>query len=115
MQNDKEQLNILWTSDNKEVALNMLLMYAYNAIKRKWWKEINIIIWGPSVKLVSEDLDIQNELLVLKSLNINFFACKECAKLYGLEKKLTDLGIEIRDMGMPLSRHIKNGRNLLTI
>ena len=49
--NDK--LNILWTTDNKDTIFNMLAMYTLNSKKRGWWQEVNVILWGASVKLAA--------------------------------------------------------------
>jgi len=54
-----DKLIVLWTSGDKEVALNIIFMYTLNAKKRNWWKEVCLIIWGPSSKLLSEDLELQ--------------------------------------------------------
>lgn len=54
-----EKLNILWTTSEKDVAKNMLSMYAINSMKKGWWEKVNLIIWGGSAKLISEDAEIQ--------------------------------------------------------
>ncbi|MDR3266761.1 MAG: hypothetical protein LBT24_04230 [Tannerella sp.] len=41
-----DEIHVLWTTDNKITALNMLALYVLNAKNRDWWKEINVIIWG---------------------------------------------------------------------
>ena len=59
--NDK--LNILWTTDNKDTIFNMLAMYTLNSKKRGWWQEVNVILWGASVKLAAQDTQVQTEIL----------------------------------------------------
>ena len=54
-----EKSNILWTTSEKDVAKNMLSMYAINSMKKGWWEKVNLIIWGGSAKLISEDAEIQ--------------------------------------------------------
>ena len=51
---EKEELVVLWTSGDPEVATKMLFMYTYNAKKFGWWDKITLIVWGPSAKLLSE-------------------------------------------------------------
>jgi hypothetical protein len=55
-------LNILWTSDNKDTAINMIAMYAINAKKERWWQHVNVIIWGASAKLVAHDNQVKQKL-----------------------------------------------------
>ena len=46
-----ENLVIVWTSGDIEVAENMVYMYTLNAKKHNWWKEIVFIITLSSRKL----------------------------------------------------------------
>ena len=52
---DSSKLFVLWTSGDREVALKMVFMYTYNAKKYGWWKDITLVVWGPSAKLLSGD------------------------------------------------------------
>jgi hypothetical protein len=56
-----DKINILWTTGDKTTVLTMLAIYILNAKSRGWWKEINIIIWGASAKLVAEDTQVQTK------------------------------------------------------
>lgn len=66
-----DKLNILWTSDDKETFLNMLSMYSINSKKRGWWKNVNVIIWGTSVKLSGNDTQVQTELMEMLQSGIS--------------------------------------------
>ena len=57
-----EKLMILWVTRDKEAALNMLIMYATNAMLKHWWEEVTVVIWGPSMRLAVEDPDIQYQI-----------------------------------------------------
>ncbi|MGO1653075.1 DsrE family protein, partial [Senegalia sp. (in: firmicutes)] len=84
--NDK--LVILWTSRDREVALNMVFMYALNAKIHNWWKDLTLIIWGPSSKLLSEDEELQDYISKMKEEGIDIVACKACSNNYGVTEKL---------------------------
>ena len=60
-----KKLNILWTTTNKDTIINMISMYSVNAIKYGWWNEVNIIVWGGSAKLINEDKEIQEEVVIV--------------------------------------------------
>ncbi len=47
-----EKLVVLWTSGDKEVAEKMVLMYTFNSKRFDWWKDITLVVWGPSQKSV---------------------------------------------------------------
>ena len=61
-----DQLLIVWTSGDPDVAHKMVFMYANNAQKNGWWDQVTLLIWGPSAKLSSEDKDIQASLKEMK-------------------------------------------------
>ncbi|NLY36317.1 MAG: DsrE family protein, partial [Tissierellia bacterium] len=48
----ENKVTILWTSGDPITAEFMVFMYAENSLIRKWWEEVEIIVWGASTKLV---------------------------------------------------------------
>lgn len=114
MSKNEEKLVVLWTSRDKEVALNMVFIYTLNAKLRNWWKEIHLIVWGLSSQLVSEDRRLQEEVEKIKGAGVVLEACKACADRYGVSEKFIELGIDVEYMGEPLTEYIKEGRSVIT-
>lgn len=104
-----DKLTILWTTEDEETALNMLLMYALKSNMNKWWKECNVITWGPSNKLVCRSRDVQLMIRQIQEAGAKFYACRRCAESYGLVEELESLGIEVKLMGEPLTNYLQNG------
>lgn len=111
---DSEKLVILWTSGDKEVAEKMVFMYTINSKRFEWWKDITLVVWGPSAKLLSEDADLQESIKAVLEQGTAVKACKGCADMYGVSDKLTELGVEVKYMG-ELTDYIKEGRHILTL
>lgn len=103
----KEKLVVVWTSGDREVALKMVFMYVYSAKKYGWWKDITLLVWGPSSKLLSEDDELQDYIKEMDEIGVNLLACKGCADLYGVSEKLTELGLTVRYTGTDLTAFIK--------
>lgn len=114
MNENNSRVMIIWTTDNKETALNTVFMYAKNAVLYNWLDEVELIIWGPSSRLTVEDEDIQEELKVMANVGVKIKACVACASRYGVKEKLRELGFEVIPMGPVLSEEIKSGRTILT-
>jgi hypothetical protein len=110
-----DKLNILWTTDNKDTVLHMLVMYATNSRLNGWWQKVNLIIWGASAKLVGTDTQIQAEVLEMLNHGITIEACKACTDNLGVTDKLTALGVNVRYMGEALTDYLKSGEKMLTI
>lgn len=110
---DKDQLVVVWTSGDVEVAIKMVYMYTYNAKKYGWWKDITFVIWGPSSKLLSENTELQDYIKKMKEEGIVLEACKACADMYGVSDKLTKLGVDVKYMGQVLTDYILN-RHVIT-
>ena len=102
------KLAVVWTSGDRDVALKMVFMYTFHAKKRGWWKDIQLIVWGPSSNLVSEDREIQDYIKKMKDEGVEIVACKACADSYGVSGKLEELGIEVKYMGVPLTELLKS-------
>ena len=111
---NEDSLVVLWTSGDREVALNMVFMYALNSKLKNWWSEVRLIVWGPSAKLLSEDQDLQNKIRELEQAGVILEACKRCSDNYGVSKKLEELGIEVKYMGEPLTAYLKQGKRVIT-
>jgi len=105
---------IVWTSGDREVALKMVFMYTYNCQKRKWMDKVRLLVWGASTKLLSEDKELQEEIKKIKETGVELWACKGCADLYGVSKKLESLGIDVHYTGKELADMQKNGWYVLT-
>jgi len=114
--NEKEinQLIVLWTSQDREVAQNMVFMYTLNSKLQGWWDKVKLIVWGPSAKLLSTDIEQQSELKKLKEAGVKLQACKACADRYDVAGKLMDMGIEVIYMGLPLTEYIQGNSSIIT-
>ena len=104
-----DELVVLWMSGDREVALKMVFMYTLNSKRFKWgWKNVTLVLWGPSSKLLSTDTDLQKYLSRMKEAGVKLLACKKCADLYGVSDHLRQLGIEVKYMGKPLTEYLRN-------
>lgn len=101
-------LAIVWTSADPDVAHRMTLMYTNASKKNKWFEEVELIVWGPSQKLLVDDEAIQREIAKLKDAGVTVRACLACADMYGIAEDLRALGLEVIYMGEPLSDFIKS-------
>lgn len=110
-----EKLNILWTNSDPITSENMVFMYSINSLKRGWWKEITLLIWGSTAKLVGEDEHIQEKVKEALEEGMHVSACKACADQLGYTQELEELGIEVKYWGEPLTRIIKDQSHLIVI
>lgn len=103
-----EKLAVLWTSGDPNVAHKVCFMYTHNAKRSNWFGEVQLIVWGPSSKLLSEDKSLQDAVKSMMGDGVDVKACKACADSYGVSDKLASLGIEVRYMGVPLTQILKS-------
>lgn len=111
---ESSKLLVLWTSGDRDVALNMVFMYSYNAKKYEWWDTIRLIVWGPCAKLLAEDEELQQEVKKIKTAGIELFACKACSDRYEVSDKLQELGINVKYIGQDFTTMLKNDWEILT-
>ncbi len=115
MEDNSNKLVVLWTSGDPDVAEKMAFMYTLNAKKQGWFDEVVLIVWGPSAKLLSENEMLQDYLKKMQDAGVKTEACLYCAKMYGVDKKLAGLGIDVKGMGTPLSNYLKDGWQTLSL
>jgi hypothetical protein len=118
-QNEKEsnapdKLVVVWTSDDPYVAERVALMYTHAAKTQGWFTDVTLIIWGPSAKLTSENLKIQEKLKAMQNDGVVIEACIACATAYNVVDDLKKLGFDVKGMGKPLTDYLKSGAKVLT-
>ena len=114
MEDNSNKLAVLWTSGDVDVAEKMCFMYTYNAKKQGWFDEVVLIVWGPSAKLLSENAKLQEKLKEMQEIGIRTEACVVCARMYGVDDDLREMGIDVKGMGGTLSDYLKNRYQILT-
>jgi hypothetical protein len=117
MENENKQakLAVLWTSADREVALKMVFMYTYNAKLKGWWDDVTLIIWGPSSKLLSKDIELQEYVKKAQKIGVKVQACRACSDMYEVTENLEALDIEVIYMGEPLTKYLKEGWKVITL
>jgi hypothetical protein len=104
-----DELVVLWTSGDREVTLKMAFMYTLNSKRFKWgWKNVTLVVWGPSSKLLAADKELQEHIVDMKEAGVKLQACKKCSDMYGVSDDLRRLGIEVKYMGKPLTDYLRD-------
>lgn len=112
---EKDNLLVLWTNDNKETALNMVLIYAYNARVRGWWKNVALLVWGSSARLAATDEEVQSMVRIMADAGIRVFFCKKCLENLGMVDEIEAMGYEVFYVGEEFTRLIKEGWKVLSL
>jgi len=115
MEDNSNKLVVLWTSGDPDVAEKMGFMYTYNAKKQGWFDEVVLIVWGPSAKLLSENKMLQDYVKKMQGAGVIVEACMACARMYEVDEKLAEMGIDVKGMGIPLTNYLKEGWQTLTL
>ena len=110
-----KKLLIHWTSDNYDTAVNMVLLYAYNAKKKGLWDEITLLIWGASQNLVRDHEEIASQLKSLQEVGVRIIACQHCAKAQETRKALNSCDIEVFSTGVFLTEWLQSGKAVLAV
>ena len=104
---------ILSTAD-REVALEVGLIYPLNAAKNKWMDEVKVIFFGPSEKVAAYDSEVQGRIKELQSYGVEVIACKWCADRMKITTILEEAGIQVVGVGPVISQLLKDGWVSLT-
>jgi len=113
MSNNK--MNILWTNADPITSELMVLMYAKASMHYGFWEEVQVIIWGATAKLVSENTKIQKLIADAQEAGVTFTACQACVESLGVQDNLRALDIEIKYWGEPLTEILKSNEKFISI
>ncbi|XPV69003.1 MAG: DsrE family protein [Halarcobacter sp.] len=111
----QKEVKILWTTDNKETAEHMVLLYAHNAKLKGWMEEVTVLVWGASQKLINEDKEIQEKVKLMIADGVKVVACLKCADNMDIKDGLTACNIDVFYTGEFLSDWIKSGDTIISV
>ena len=109
-----DTLVVIWSSGDPEVAEKACFMYASAARKNKWFDEVILIVWGPSEKLLSENQNLKEKVAAMQKDGIIVQACVSCSNMYGVTDQLKVCEIDVRRMGVPLTKYLKRGYKIIS-
>ena len=96
-------------SGDREVALEVGLVYPLNAAKKGWMDEVKVIFFGPSEKVVANDAEVQARVKEVLEQGVEVLACKWCSDRMGITEKLEAVGIKVEYVGSIISDLLKEG------
>jgi hypothetical protein len=109
-----DTLVVLWSSGDPEVAEKACLMYASAAKKRNWFKEVILVVWGPSEKLLAENQTLKDKIASMKKDGVIVEACVACSNMYDVTNQLKVCEVDVKGMGVPLTRYLKRGYRVVS-
>lgn len=104
----KDNLLIVWTNGDIEVANKFPLLYSSVILDRGYWKTAHLMLWGPSIKLAKENKQIQEQLLKIQNTGVKMSACIVYVEDYDATSILNELNIEITHTGELLTKALKD-------
>jgi len=104
----KNNLLIVWSNGDKEVANKFPLLYSSVILEREYWKKAHLMLWGPSILLAKKNKKIQQQLLEIQATGVKMSACIVCVEDYKAVKKLEKLNIKIKHTGVLLTKALKS-------
>jgi hypothetical protein len=109
-----DTLVVLWSSGDTEVAEKACLMYTSAAKKFKWFNEVILVVWGPSEKLLAENAVLKGKVSALEKAGVIVQACIACSNMYGVTDTLKVCQVDVKGMGVPLTKYLKRGYRVVS-
>lgn len=109
-----DTLVVVWSSGDPEVAEKACLMYANAAKKYKWFSEVIVVVWGPSEKLLAENEALKNKISAMQQEGVIFQACIACANMYDVTDELRVCNVDVKGLGVPLTKYLKRGYKIIS-
>ena len=104
----KENLLIVWSNGDLELANKFPLLYSSVILDREYWKTAHLMLWGPSILLVKDNKYIQDKIRQIQESGVKMSACIVCVEDYGAREELEKLDIEVTHTGEFLTKALKD-------
>ena len=104
-----ESVTILWSSGDPDVFYNCIKPYYNYTCEKNCWNKMNLLLWGPSIRLLKENQDLQDDLAELISRGLKVKASRYSMEKYHLTEKLSKLGMEVLYIEEDITNELKGG------
>ena len=84
-------------------------MYAVNALKHGWMRDVRLFFFGPAESLLLKDEDLQELAREFQRQGGQPVACRFLADREGTSADLTELGLKVEYVGVQISELIREG------
>ncbi len=108
------KLLIIWSTEEKEVAKKMVLLYSSVILPRSYWDEAILMVWGPSARLLSQDKELQQKIKEIAQSGVKIQACVVCTDDYGVSEELKNIGVELTHTGEMLTQALQSDWKVIT-
>jgi len=105
---EKNNLLIVWSNADEEVAHKFPLLYSSVILERNYWECAHLMLWGPSIKLAAFNEDIKVKLKEIQKTGVSMSACIVCVEDYDVISELEALDIQIVHTGELLTKALKS-------
>ena len=109
-----DKLLIVWSSGDAEVAKKMVLLYSSVILPRGYWERAHLMIWGPSIKLLAENQELQTMLAKVRQTGVELSCCVVCSDEYGVTGQLEAMGVEAIHTGELMTEALKTDWKVVT-
>ena len=104
-----ESVTILWSSNDPGVFYNCITPYYSYSCEKHCWKEMNLLMWGPSVRLLAENQELQDDLSELISKGLKVKVSKYSMDKFKVTQKMSQIGIEVLYIEDDITKELKGG------
>jgi len=109
-----DTLVVLWSSGDPEVVEKACFMYANAAKRNNWFKEVILVVWGSSEKLLADNAMLKDKISKMKKDGVIVEACIACSNQYGVTNDIKVCEVDVKGMGVPLTRYLKRGYKIIS-
>ena len=92
------KIAILWTSKDRDIFFEAVEPYCEACFTNRNYEDLTLIVWGPSVCLLSKDASIRKQLALLIEKGMNVKASGMLSAKYNCREMLTEIGAEISNV-----------------
>ena len=104
----KENLLIIISTPSIESIKKFPLLYSSVALERDYFKQLHVMFWGESIKILQHDESLQSMVIQIAKTGVEFSSCIVCSNEYGATEILERIGVTCNHTGELMTKALKS-------
>ena len=100
-------ITVMWSSADQEIFDHCIAPFCQCSCDQTQYKDVTLFVWGPAIRALAENEQLQSKVVGLISKGVDVKACKSGCKNYHSTEEIAQLGVEIQSIRKEIEKDLE--------
>ncbi|MBS3808006.1 MAG: hypothetical protein KGY60_10920 [Bacteroidales bacterium] len=100
-------ITVMWSSADPEIFNNCVAPFCRGSSNQKQYKNVTLFIWGPAIRELADNKQLQSRVVDLMSNGVDVKACQSACENYHATEEIAPLGVEVQNIRKEIARNLE--------